>query len=242
VLLLAAANAVFHVEALAGGAPGGYGIRLGVGVIVMLISLIGGRVTPSFTRNWLARRGAARLPAPFGRLDAVALALGGAALLAWVIAPEFAPFRLLFLLAALGHAVRLARWRGHRTLAEPLVTILHVGYAFVPLGFLVLGAGGLLPGGPGPLHVPHAWTAGAVGVMTLAVMTRASLGHSGRALSATVPIIAIYAAAALAAGLRILAEFIPGESGLLHISAAAWIAGFAGFAIIFVPILATGRK
>ena len=82
------------------------------------------------------------------------------------------------------HALRLARWAGHRTFAEPLVTVLHAGYAFVPLGALALAAEILAPGSFGMAGAQHFWMAGAVGLMTLAVMTRATLGHTGQELRA----------------------------------------------------------
>ena len=179
-LLLLAGNAVFHAEAALTGTAG-YGTRLGVAAALGLIMLIGGRIVPSFTRNWLARRGPGRLPAGFSRFDALSVAAAGLALAAWIAVPGADVTGALLLGAGLLQALRLARWAGERTGAEPLVLVLHVGYAFVPLGFLLLGAAILLPGVLPPSAALHAWTAGAISVMTLAVMTRASLGHTGGA-------------------------------------------------------------
>ncbi len=237
VALLSTANAIFHFEAINGTAFDGYGMRMGVGVIIFLISLIGGRVIPSFTRNWLAHRTPGRLPSPMNRYDLLTLGLSGVTIIAWIITPETIGVRILTTLAGLLHLIRLARWAGERTFPEPLVTILHIGYLFVPIGFLMIGIGDMLPGWGRATQIPHAWSAGAVGVMTLAMMTRASLGHSGRPLTATTSITAIYAAVILAILLRILAEMMPTVEHLLHISAMAWIIGFAGFAIAYFPIL-----
>jgi len=234
VALLAISNGIFHYEALNGSALGGYGIRLGVGTIVFLIILIGGRVIPSFTRNWLARQTPGRLPTPINRFDTFAIAIAIATLLTWIIIPEFVGVRILSALAAVTHAVRLARWAGWRTMAEPLVLILHIGYAFVPLGFLLVAIGD-------NSQIPHAWMVGVIGVVTMAMMTRVSLGHSGRPLASTKPIIAIYVAVVLAALLRILTEFMPEQTHLLYASATLWIAAFAGFAIVYYPILAKPR-
>ncbi len=232
VALLACANALFHVE---GGA--GYGARLGAGTVVLMLTVIGGRIVPSFTRNWLAKRGPGKLPASPGRLDAAAIAATVAALAAWVAAPDSSAAALLCALAGVLGLARLARWQGWRTLAEPLVTILHLGYLFLPAGFLLVAAGTLLPGAVPYIGIPHSWTAGAIGTMTLAVMTRASLGHSKRALTAGPATVAIYAAI-LAAGLaRSLATFLPGAAWLLHLAAAGWIAAFAGFALAYGPML-----
>jgi uncharacterized protein involved in response to NO len=237
VVLLTTANAIFHFEAINGTAFDGYGIRMGLGVIIFLISLSGGRVIPSFTRNWLARRTPGRLPSPMNRYDLLTLGLSGVTIIAWIITPETIEVRILTTLAGLLHLIRLVRWAGERTFSEPLVTILHIGYLFVPIGFLMIGIGDMLPGWGRAAQIPHAWSAGAVGVMTLAMMTRVSLGHSGRPLTATASITAIYAAVILAVLLRILAEMLPTVVHLLHMSATAWIIGFAGFAIVYFPIL-----
>jgi uncharacterized protein involved in response to NO len=164
---------------------------------------------------------------------------GALALAAWTVAPGHAAAGVLLLFAGAIHAVRLARWAGERTFSDRLVLVLHAGYAFVPLGFLLTGlaaTGVALP----PSVGIHAWTAGAVGMMTLAVMTRASLGHTGQPLAASAATQIIYACALLSAGLRIAAAF-NGDIWLLHAAAFAWIAAFAGFVAVFGPLLA-GRR
>jgi uncharacterized protein involved in response to NO len=176
VTVLAVANAGFHFEAHAFGVAD-FAIRAGVLASLMLLMLIGGRIIPSFTRNWLARENPGRLPLPFGKFDAVVIAFSTAALCIWVIAPDGVVAGMPLLVAAILQVFRLARWAGERTARERLVLILHVAYAFVPLGFVLtsLAAFGLVQ----PSAGLHAWMAGAVGTMTLAVMTRASLGHTG---------------------------------------------------------------
>lgn len=242
VAALAAANIAFHVEVLETGAPD-VSIRLGVAAIIGLIMLVGGRIVPSFTRNWLVRQGAARLPAPFGRFDMAAIAIAGLALVLWIVLPEN-PVAGAALLAAGGlQAARLWRWAGTSTWREPLVLILHAGYLFVPFGFLLVGLSVLAPEAIPASDALHAWTVGAVAVMTIAVMTRASLGHTGRDLTATLPIRAIYIALGLAAVVRLAAPFAPGAATmpLLELAGAAWIAGFAGFAVVFGPMLLRPR-
>ncbi|WP_028030738.1 NnrS family protein [Gemmobacter nectariphilus] len=232
-------NALFHWEAAQGGAAAqGLGLRLALGAAVMLIGLIGGRIVPSFTRNWLVQRGETRLPAPpMQRLDKAALLVLGAALLLWVAAPDHALTGAALLIAGALHLARLARWRGALTLAEPLVTVLHAGYLFVPLGALGLGAEILSPGTFGMAAAQHLWMAGAIGLMTLAVMTRAALGHGGRPLHATAPIAALYVLLVVSVIARLLAGALPGEDWPLHLSATAWIAAWGGFAVIYWPIL-----
>ncbi|MEO9530846.1 MAG: NnrS family protein, partial [Roseibium sp.] len=127
VLLLFVANLGFHLEALAfGGAD--IGRRLGLAVVIFLVTLIGGRIIPSFTRNWLVKRSPAHLPVPASRFDAVCLVVGAAALLAWAFHPHDGPVGGLLLAAAALHFIRLSRWQGARTGASPLLLILHVAY------------------------------------------------------------------------------------------------------------------
>jgi uncharacterized protein involved in response to NO len=240
VALLLIGNALFHLEAIAP-VGNGYGTRLGIAAIVLLIMLIGGRIIPSFTRNWLARRGAGRLPASFDRFDVAAVAVSGVALTSWVIFPDEMPTALIGLAACGLNCARLYRWAGERTAAEPLVLILHVAYAFVPIGFLLLALAILTPRLVVQTGAMHGWTAGAIGLMTLAVMTRASLGHTGRPLTATRPIQFIYVAAFVAAFARIVAAFDVLRQPMLHISATAWVLAFVGYVIVYAPLLARQR-
>ncbi|HMO72191.1 MAG TPA: NnrS family protein [Paracoccaceae bacterium] len=233
--LFALGQGVFHLQAQAGGAAQGWGLRLGLAAAVMLIALIGGRIVPSFTRNWLAARRAPALPAPAGRADAAALALTGAALVAFVVLPHQVLTAGLALMAGLANLGRLARWQGWRTAAEPLVWVLHAAFAFVGLGFLGIAAAaaGLMP----DAGARHLWLAGAVGLMTLAVMTRASLGHTGRPLHATRLIAALYLALILSALARPAHALWPQVPGLLELSGFGWMLAFGGFAALFWPVL-----
>jgi len=237
VALLALMNILFHVEVLTFGAAV-YALRGGIAVLVVLVIVIGGRIIPSFTRNWLVKQGRKRLPVPFNRFDLVVLGVSGIALAFWVAMPDGGPAGAFCILAGGLHVARLARWAGLAAWREPLVLILHVGYSFVPVGFLMVGGSVLWPLVFSLSAAIHAWTAGMVGVMTLAVMTRASLGHSGRDLRATPATNVIYAAVALAAVCRIAALSL-GESYLyvLTASAAFWIAAFSGFCLLYGPML-----
>lgn len=237
ILLLLAGNAMFHAEATWGSSDG-YGERIGIASAILLIMLIGGRIIPSFTRNWLAKRGPGRLPKPFDRFDIAAMIAGGTALTAWVVLPHAASTGWLALLAMAVHAARLVRWAGYRAMSEPLVLVLHVAYAFIPAGFGLAALSAFHPDAVPITGALHGWTAGAIGLMTLAVMTRASLGHTGQPLKATPPIMAVYAACLLAALCRIAAGFGIAREPMLYLSAASWIAAFAGFVIAYAPLLA----
>jgi uncharacterized protein involved in response to NO len=241
VTLLGAGNLVFHVEAAAFGSAD-YGKRLGIAAAILLIALIGGRIVPSFTRNWLAKNGSGSLPAQFGKFDLVVIAASAIALLAWVSVPESLVTAAACALAGVLHLIRLARWKGYRTFAEPLVTVLHAGYLFVPIGFLLTALAIVRPDAIAPVAGIHAWTAGAIGVMTLAVMTRASLGHTGHALTASVSVVAIYAGVATGAVARILAALDVEPQIMVDIGAAGWTLGFLGFAIVFGPLLVRSQS
>ncbi|MGH8143827.1 MAG: NnrS family protein [Steroidobacteraceae bacterium] len=229
----------------------GLGWRLGLAAVIMLISAVGGRIIPNFTRNWLVKRSAHRpgaaltaaaaLPAPAGLPDRAALGSLHAGLIAWAFLPEQPLVGALLLLAAALNLWRLLRWRGQATLAEPLLTILHVGYGWVAVGAGLLGAATLTGGVPLPAAI-HALTAGAIGTMTLAVMTRVTLGHTGRPLHADMCTVLIYLLVTLAAALRVAAGFDNGAFLLLiDLSATAWVAAFLLFAVRYGPILMAPR-
>jgi uncharacterized protein involved in response to NO len=232
---LALANVSFHVEIVATGAAS-LSLRIALALAVTLLMVIGGRITPSFTRNWLISRDAA-LPGFFDRLDAAAITVGVLGLVLWITFPEAWPTAVVLLAAAALQTFRLGRWRGAATWREPLVLILHVGYAFVPLGFLATGVSVLRPDWLAPSAALHAWTAGAIGVVTLAVMTRVSLGHTGRTVTASRATVAIYATIVLAALLRMLAPFTTLSLQLLLASALLWTLGFLTFVACYGPFL-----
>ena len=143
---------------------------------------------------------------------------------------------LLLIIAGCLQAVRLARWAGDRTVADRLVLILHIGYAFVPLGFLMLGLATFTLDVPATAGV-HAWTAGAFGLMTVAVMTRATLGHTGQPLQAGRATQAIYALLLAAVFVRIVAAFM-GSVGLIEFAGLCWAAAFILFVLLYGPLLA----
>jgi uncharacterized protein involved in response to NO len=233
VAILAAGNIVFHLESRFTGSAE-HSIRVGIATIITLVTLIGGRIIPSFTRNWLVRENPGRLPTPFGRFDLTTIGVAAGALLLWIAVPTGGITAAALMLAAALHAIRLLRWAGDRTWREPLLLVLHVGYCFVPLGFAftAFAALKLVPAGAGV----HAWTVGAIGTLTVAVMTRATLGHTGRELTASVPTQLIYTAVLIAALARICASLEPGWSvPLLHLAALSWVSAFLGFCLLYGP-------
>jgi uncharacterized protein involved in response to NO len=239
--LLLAANGLMHLDAMGFANTGEFGRRLGLAVLLMMIGLVGGRIIPSFTRNWLAKQDAADLPAAFGAVDRMALAGAALALASWVVeAPSLFTGPLL-IAAGLAAALRLARWRGLATLREPLLLVLHLGHGWLAAGLLLLGVSALTDLVPASAAL-HALTAGAIGTMILAVMTRATLGHTGRALVAGTGTTAIFAFVSAATLARIAVWWLPQHYDLLLKAAGlAWIAAFLLFLAIYGPMLLRPR-
>lgn len=237
VSLLALANIGFHLGAAWPGLGAG-AERAAIALISFLIALMGGRLVPSFTRNWFARHKIRPEPAPQGRLDRAVLVLGGLGLALWVIWPEGWPGGVMLLVAGAGLLIRLLRWRGWVAAREPMVVILHLGYFWCASGVMMLGAGVLWPH-----HVPvsaalHALTAGAIGVMTLAMMTRTARSHTGRERKADGLTTMLYVLINAAAVLRVVASLVVGfYAALLGVSAVLWSLGFAVFVVVYGPIL-----
>jgi uncharacterized protein involved in response to NO len=233
-VMLITANGLTHLQAIGVADSGAAGERLGIATILLLICLVGGRIIPSFTRNWLAKRGASALPAAFGGFDRLTLLITLAGLAAWVTSETHSVTGVLLMVAGILNFARLARWQGRQTGSEPLVWSLHLGFLWVPLGLLLLGLGIFLPDRLPATAGLHALTIGAIGSMTLAVMTRATLGHAGRGLAADRSTTAIYLAIAAAAALRIASSVAVGAYlPLLWSSAVLWIVAFGIFVIVY---------
>jgi uncharacterized protein involved in response to NO len=232
--VLTVGNVTFHLEVLIYGAAN-YGIRISIAAVIGLVMLVGGRIVPSFTNNWLTRNNPGRLPVSFSRFDMAAVGASALAMLMWIVVPMHIVTGTMMLGAGILQLGRLVRWAGYRTVADRLVLVLHLGYLFVPAGFLLLGAAAFTTQVPASAGV-HAWTAGAIGLMTLAVMTRATLGHTGQPLRAGWFTQVIYALVLVAAVLRIVAAF-NGSVELLECAGIAWLAGFGCFVLVYGPLL-----
>jgi uncharacterized protein involved in response to NO len=224
----------------AGLIPADLGWRGAIALVIIMISTIGGRIIPSFTRNWMVKRGASRqLPTQPQGFDVVVIASTALALLLWLIFPDNRLTGFMLFLAAAAQALRLSRWGGHRTGRDPLVLVLHLGYIWVPIGLLLLGlsiAGLNIPESAGV----HALTAGGMATMILAVMTRASLGHTGRELKASPMTIAAYVCVTIGALLRVAASLGPYEI-MLDIAGTFWGLALFLFLIVYRPVLWSSR-
>ncbi len=237
VLLFGIADAADYAGT-AGVIPPDLGWRGAVALVVIMISVIGGRIIPSFTRNWLVKKGAkAGLPTQPQSLDLLVIATTALALVFWLAFPGPHLTGLMLVLAAVAQMLRFSRWGGGRTFADPLVLVLHLGYLWIPVGLLLLGlsvAGFNMPRSAGI----HALTAGAMTTMILAVMSRASLGHTGRDLAASPMTVVSYACVTLGAALRVAASLGLGDYQLtLDIAGSFWGAALLFFVIAYGPSL-----
>jgi uncharacterized protein involved in response to NO len=243
VLALAVANGAMHAEAL-GLAAGvaASALRFAVDLVIVLLVVIGGRITPAFTQNALRRRGLDRRVR--SRPWIGALAIGAAAALALLT-----PFSgrtqwtgLLATVAGVAAAVRLAGWQSWQTRSDPLLWSLHAGAAWLAVGLLLVGASDLGLAVPASAGL-HALTAGAMGSSILAVITRVGLGHTGRALVLPRGVVWSYACVHVAAAARVAAPFLPADPqrAFLLASGLAWAAAFGLFAVRYWPILTTPR-
>jgi uncharacterized protein involved in response to NO len=235
--LLLSANALVHSEAVGVVDTAGLGNHLGLATLLLMISLIGGRIIPSFTRNWLAKqRPDVAPPATFSWFDQAVLGVTIVALAIWVGAPASFATPWICLAAGVAHILRLARWRGLATLREPLMWVLHLGYGWLGVGLCMLGLSALIPSLPESSAL-HALTVGCIGTMTLAVMTRATLGHSGRPLTAGRGTTVIYAMMTMAAVCRLLVPLADVHGlTLLALAGSAWSISFGLFALLYLPL------
>ena len=232
-------NVAYHLE-LSGNFNGilttsGASMRGAILSVVLMIALIGGRIIPAFSGNWLrARAVTGPLPASFGRLDIACLLSTVLVLLSFVPYPFSTSTGAVLIVTALLHSLRLARWRTLKIASEPLLLVLHVAYGWIPIGLLLLAASSF------QLVTPsagiHALTIGAITTMIMAVAIRAGKGHSGRPLTSDSWINSCFVLISLTAALRIASSLIAYD-WLIVSSGLAWLLAFGIFLVVAIPIL-----
>jgi uncharacterized protein involved in response to NO len=223
-------------------APGwATGQQLMADMALVLVGLIGGRIVPSFTLNALRKAGTPAGLAPLPGVDRAAIAALIAVVLVDLVAPGGVAAGLVAAVAAGLVALRLSRWHGLRTLRWPLLWVLHLGYLLVAAA-LALKAVALLAGLPWAAAWLHLQLAGAIALMILAVMTRATLGHTGRDLVASPMTVAAYLALLAAALLRVFGSAVLDDALAGHVAAALlWVLAFALFLAAYGPMLVMPR-
>ena len=237
ILLFAVAATIDHLEGLGLLSTDQLGWRSGMVLVLVLITLIGGRIIPSFTANWLTKQGQGRLPRQASTFDHLAILATALALGFWAFQAVPSLAASLLFAAGLLQLARLARWGGVRTAREPIVFILHLSYAWLPIGLLLLGLSIVDVDVSGTAGV-HALTAGAMASMVLAVMTRATLGHTGRELRADSGTVLVYGLVTAGAALRVSAPFLPFDYlMMIKLAGALWGGAFLLFLAVYAPKL-----
>ncbi len=236
-------NIIMHLEWIGWIDDGTFaGARLGIFTSAAMIVIIGGRVVPGFTRNALNRRGhVGAMPSNHPIVDRVAIASSVLTAVLSAFASDSILFAGLCLVAGAANIARVAGWRGQLTVREPILWVLHAAFAMVGLSYLGFATSHFLayPTEVGALHL---MAIGAVGTMTLAMMTRASLGHTGRQLVVARPIAGAYVAVLLAAAIRGFGPDLIGYYPALYASGCLWIAAFCVYVALYLPILGRDRQ
>jgi len=237
VLWLIDAVFVFALErgdaALAGSA-----MRLAIDLVLILVTVIGGRIVPAFTANALRVRGEPVTTITRRPVEIVVIGTMVAIAIVDLFAPDSIASGTLAAFAALAHAVRISGWRSFRTRGAPILWVLHIAYAWVPVG-LALKACALLADGSWAMKWQHALTMGVFATMILAVMTRASLGHTGRPLVVSRAIAVAYLVLTAGTVLRVFGVAVFPAHYLLSVTIAglAWVLAFGIFVVVYAPVL-----
>ncbi|MBD1546960.1 NnrS family protein [Roseibium aggregatum] len=214
------------------------GTRLGLYTSAAMIVIIGGRVVPGFTRNALNRRGySGQLPQVRPALDKIAILASVLAAVASALPVPGVVLGSLCLVAGIANGMRVAGWRGLLTWREPILWVLHLAFTFLAIAYLALAAAHLTPF-LDETSALHLLAIGAVGGMTLAMMTRASLGHAGRPLIVAKPIAIAYLCVFAAALVRAFGTGFLDYFQTMYLSGALWLLGFGLYVWIYLPILA----
>jgi uncharacterized protein involved in response to NO len=224
------------------GPPEDRGLVLAVDVMVLAIVIVGGRITPSFTAAALRQRPGAPEVVIHPGVERTAILSTLAVALADLFSLPSALVGALALLAGVSNALRLAGYRPRFTLGQPLLWVLHLGYAWAALGLALKGLAAFVPALPATAAL-HALTVGAIGTMTLAVMSRAALGHTGRPLVAPRPVAFAYGLVSAAALVRVLTPILAPAlymEGIL-VSGLLWVLAFALFVAVYAPVLTRPR-
>ncbi len=237
-LLMAAANLVFHLSVLGIVAvPAVSALYAELALILMVVSVITGRVVPMFTRN-VTPGLVINMPRKF---ELSLLAVTAVALALWVFAAPAPVVLVASLAAGVMHAVRLWKWHPQVTFKRPILWILHASYAWLPLGFVLLALAQL--GWVVPSLAVHAFAVGVIGGLIIGMVTRTARGHTGRPLQPSRGEVVAYALVMLAAVLRVLVPAVQPAwyAYALEGAACLWAIAFAIYLVIYTPWLMRTR-
>lgn len=238
-LALWACDAAFYWGLAHHDAPfASHAVRIGIDIVLILVTVIGGRIIPAFTSAGLKQAGASVALRAWPLITPVSIALMAFNALADMLVRDDRLVAGVAAAAALAQGVRLAQWRTFSTRAQPIVWVLHIAYAWLPVG-LALKAVMLLEGRAIAEFWLHALTIGALTSMILGVMTRAALGHTGRPLVVDPLITIAYVLISTAAVTRVFALGVLGIGypAVIVASGLMWTVAFALYVWIYAPIL-----
>ncbi len=244
--VLFAANGLVHLERLGlTEDTARLGHSLALDVLIVLITVIGGRVVPAFTRNAIRKTASGDDADPLPSrpwLDRLSILSVVGVAIAGMVDPGSEAVGWLALAAAAFNAIRLSGWKGWCVRDQPIAWVLHLGYAWLVAGLAVRGlalAGDMID----ETLALHILTIGAVGTMTLAIMTRAALGHTGRELKAPPAITLTYLLISVAVALRVGGPLLFSEAPHIAVmlAGAAWCLAFGIYSVVYWPIL-TGPR
>lgn len=242
ILVLAILNLMYHLGSMRI-LPGmeRLAVYFQIHVLLLMVTVVAGRIIPNFTANWMRARGKERPPQNSQLIDGITIAATMAAGVAVTLNAIGPVTGVLTLVAAASHAVRLAGWRGLATTSEPLLLVLHIAYLWLPVGYFLaaLAAFGLVfP----PTAALHALTMGGIGGMILAVSSRVALAHTGRSLRAPRLVVVAYVTLNIAVLVRLLSPLNADHYlRMIDLSAAAWSVTFVLFVGVYWRILIRAR-
>jgi len=218
------------------------GVRAAIIVVLVMIAVVAGRIVPSFTANWLRQQGRPVEVRSIGWIEkggAVAsVAIAG---LLSIALPDAAITGAALLVAAAIQAVRMSRWHGAKVLSQPLLWSLHLGYVWLVVGLALSGLARFVPMLPENAAL-HALTAGCVGTMVIAVMSRAALGHSGRPLRASPAIVVAFVLVSAGAALRVAGPLWPDAwTAMVNLGGGLWALAWMIFAVVHLPVVIAPR-
>jgi uncharacterized protein involved in response to NO len=241
-LVVVLLNALYHLGSMQVVANGErLATYLLIHTLVVLVTVIAGRIVPAFTGNWLRSQGQTSMPVNNALLNHATVLISIVVGLAASFMPYHPITGVLAFIAALIHAYRLSRWKAFATISNPLLFVLHAAYLWLPIAYILLGCA-VFGWVFGPTAALHALTMGAISSMVLAVTTRVALGHTGRPLEAARATVMAYWILMIAVVLRVLGP-LTGSSYMLMIdlSAAGWMLAFGIFTWVYWPILARAK-
>ena len=216
------------------------GLILGVDVMLVLITVMGGRVTPSFTSSYLGQINPGIKVRQNPQIDRAVFWLTWGVLVFDQVLPQTVWTGVVTLLAAAAHILRISGWQGWRTLGNPILWILHLGYVWLILSLILMALADF--GWVSMTDALHAFTIGGIGTFVLGIMSRASLGHTGRSVRAAPLTVVAYVLVTLAGVLRVVVMiFDVATMELVMASGVAWSLAFVCFSIVYVPILIRPR-